>query len=264
MAEETKLEQTAKTAPPQDKKAEKPVSVWRSALEETVDAASSAVNAGIAVGLPLVADRGIGSFSGMGGFGATSTSGAFYLGADDRSMKSARQHSIIGTVFAAFAKYTLAPIYALGAYASAPLIPLWQLAANAVYMGTDNIVKKKSLYIENFKKRFIDISKKAIKYLSIPTYLTQFLPGVLQIPSIALQSYIFKKYIARDKKSRTETKEKTTYRAAFRSLGEKISKAFYLPLTGAEYLGRGAKNLYQSLSKKSTPAPAAQSATQTA
>lgn len=251
MADEN-LEQKVNVNAPKEEKAEekKPVSITKSALEEIVDAAGKAANLGIVVGLPTVADFGIGKFEGMGGFDARATSTAFYLGAPDKSLKSARNESIIGTAFAAFAKYTLSLIYALGAYVSAPLIPLWQIVANAVYMTTDNIVKKKSLYIENFKKRLTHISKKAIKYLSIPTYLTQFLPGILQIPSIALQSYIFKKYIIGEKKEKTKQKDKTPYHVAASNV---INKT-YGRITSAAYdLGSLVRNFFKAPAP--TPAP---------
>ena len=263
MAEESNLEQTAKTAPQQDKKEEKPKSVWRSALEEIADAGTKAAKLGLAFGIPYVADRGIGNFSGMGGYDASATSAAFYLA--DR--KNVVRKSIIGTAFAAFAKYTIGLISNLSSYvARATLVPAWQALANAYYITTKHLVEKKTLtgIVENFKQNYKRITKKAIYYLALPTLLTTFLPGPWQIPAIALQSYIFAKYIAPDEKDKSEEKEKTTYRAAFRSLGEKISKAFYSPLRGAEYFGRGIRNFYQSLNKKSTPAPAAQPATQSA
>ena len=165
---------------PEEKKEEKqPVSVWRSGLEEIIDGTRTATNLSIAVGLPLVADRAI-----LGGVDAITTSAAFYLGARDKSSRSARLESIIGTAFAGFAKLTLGAISTLGVYARAALIPPWQAAANIFYLTTDHIVKNKSLsgLGKKFKEKYMDITKKAILYLSIPTYLTTFLPGPLEIP----------------------------------------------------------------------------------
>ena len=206
----------------QEKKEEK-VSVWKSGINEIIDGTRTATNLGIAAGLP------IGTDILMGGVDASSTAAAFYLGARDKSSRSARLESIIGTAFAGFAKLTLGAISTLGAYSRAALIPPWQAAANAFYLTTDHIVKNKSLsgLGKKFKEKYMDITKKAILYLSIPTYLTTFLPGPLQIPSIALQSYIFRKFIAPDKKEPEKPKDKTPYLVAFGNVMGRTTKGLY-------------------------------------
>lgn len=253
------IDDNAKEGIEQDKKPDNKVkSALISGLEEIVEGTRTTANLGIAVAAPTIAD------TLTGGFDASSTAVAFYLGSSDRSSKSARQHSIIGTAFALFSKYTLTPIYSLGAYASAAFVPFWQLAANTFYMATDNIVKKKSLYIENFRKRWKDMSKKALLYLSIPTYLTQFLPGLLQIPSIALQSYIFKKYIAKDSES-TAPKDKTPLYVAARNITKKVvygtsQAAYAIGSTFYEkikwFFSSAAKKASEAVQPQGTPATA--------
>src|SRR3989338_1860481 len=194
-------------------------------LEEIIGGVKKIANMGAAIALPLAADRGVGNFNGMGGFGATATSAGLYLGSGDRSAKSARNKSIIGTLFALFANYTFTPISNLNIYARAALIPAWQLAANAYYMLTENIVERKKILIENFKDKYVKINKLAMAIISIPTYLTTFLPPLAQLPALALQAWAFKKFIVPDEK--TEPKDKTPYSAAAPSaLGKFIGNTY--------------------------------------
>lgn len=237
------IDDIAKNAPHQEQKTkEKKQSVTQSALEEIVSGIGTGANLAAAGAVPWIADRGIGNFNGMGGFGATATSGALYAGADDKSSKSARNESIVGTLFAAFAKYTLGPISGLGAYAKAALIPLWQAAANAYYLTADHLVKNKKFsgLAKRFKEGYTKMTTKAIAFLSIPTYLTTFLPGIWQVPSIALQSYIFRKYIAPDKKEPKAEKDKTPYLVATSNVISKLgNRLIYSPLKALYEIGSG-------------------------
>lgn len=235
MAEASQLEQIAKNAPQQEKKEEKPISVLESAINETFDFIKTGANACIAVGLPSGADK----F--MGGLGARATAGAFYLASDDKSSKSARKRSLVGTAFAAFAHYTLGPISALSAYARAALVPLWSLGATGFYMSTDHAVENKSLrgLGKKFRENYWPVAKKALWWLTLPTYLTTFLPGLWQVPSIAAQSYVFSKYIAPHKKEPKEEKARTPYI----SIGvKKIGSALLSPLKAVYEIG---SNLYK-------------------
>ncbi|MBI2101208.1 hypothetical protein HYT53_01230 [Candidatus Woesearchaeota archaeon] len=194
-------------------------------LEEIIGGVKKVANMGAAIGLPLAADRGIGNFNGMGGFGATATSAGLYFGGNDRSSGSAARKSLIGTLFSIFAKYTFEPIGALNPYARAALIPAWQLAANAYYMLTENVIERKKLLIENFWDKYKKINKLAMAILSVPTYLTTFLPTLAQIPALALQAWVFKKFIVGDEK--TEPKDKTPYSVAAPSvLGKLVSNTY--------------------------------------
>lgn len=209
---------------PQEKKEEKkPIGALESVINETFDLAKTTANLGIAVGLPYGADKY------MSGLGARATAGAFYLASDDKSSKSARQESIVGTAFAAFAHYTMQAISATSAYAKAALVPLWVLGANAVYMASDHIVKEKSLrgLGTKFKDHYASVTKKVLKWLAIPTYLTTFLPGIWQVPSIAVQSYVFRKFIAPHKKEPKEVKDRTPYFSnAIKKIGSATASPF--------------------------------------
>ena len=246
------IDDITKTAPQQEKK-EEPKSILRSGLEEIAQGVGTATNLAVAGGFPLIADRGIGNFKGMGGFGATATSAGLYFGGEKKGSRSARLESIIGTTFAVFANYTFGPISTLGAYAKAALVPLWQLAANAFYMTTDHIVKKKTLsgIAENFKQNYKRITKKVLKYLTIPTYLTTFLPTLWQIPALALQAYVFKKYVAKDEKEKAEQKVKTPYYVATSRAIYKLGyNLFYAPLIATQAIGSTLRDFF-----KKTPAP---------
>ena len=257
MADEPLEQKVNVNAPQQTKEEEKkPVSVTQSALEEIVSGVGTAANLAVAGGLPLVADRGIANFKGMGGFGATSTSAGLYFGGDKKGSRAARLESIVGTAFAVFANYTFGPISALGAYAKAALVPLWQLAANAFYMTTDHIVKKKTLsgLAENFKQNYKRITKKVLKYLTIPAYLATFLPLLAQIPALAVQAFVFKKYIADGEKEPKEEKDKTPYYVAASKVMYKLGyNLFYAPLIATQAIGSGLRDFF----KKTTPAPVA-------
>ncbi len=244
------IDQKISTPQPEEKdKATKIISP----LEEIAGAAKSIANIGIAAAAPLVADQY------MGGYDAAATSAAFYLGEKDKSSRYARIASIAGASFAAFAKYTLGPISDLNVYARAALIPLWQAAANLYYIASDHILRKNSLsgITENFKQNYRKMTKKVILWLSIPTYLTTFLPGPWQIPSIAIQSYIFKKYIAGDGKETAKEKDKTPYSVvaanAIRRLGNGISGLYRSIYDFGSTLFRGSH-------KRADKTPAAQPA----
>lgn len=238
MAEPSQLEQIAKNASQQEKKEEKPISPLRSFVAETGDLTSKVLNAGIAISLPYGADK----F--MGGLGARATSGAFYLASDDKSSKSARQESMVGAAFAAFAHYTMQAISAASAYARAALVLPWQAAANAYYMTTDHLVKEKSFrgLGKKFKEHYMPALKKVIKWLAIPTFFTTYLPVPWQVPSIAAQSFVFRKYIMPSKKEPKEEKDKTTYRAATSNVIKRLGSKLVSPLKAVYEIG---SNLYR-------------------
>lgn len=210
------LEQKA-NAPQQDKsegEKEKKKQVTQSALEEIAEGSGRLMRTATAVSLPVLADLT------MGGFGATSTAGAFYLAEKRHPVKL----SLLGTAFAVFANYTLAPISAFGFYARAGAVAAWNLAATAYYMLTKKIIYRESF--KGFWSEYKGISKKVLAFLYLPTLLTTYLNLLWQVPAIALQGYLFKRFIAKDKKE-PEQKDKTPYSAAIRNVSYRIFNAPY-------------------------------------
>ncbi len=191
----------------------------------------------------------------MGGVGARTTAAAYFLAADKKNSRTARLESIVGTAFAGFAHSTLGAISTVSAYARPPLIPLWSLVATGYYMTTDHIVKNKSLsgLVGKFKEHYKPVAKKALWWLTIPTYLTTFLPGLWQVPSIAVQGYIFRKYIAPHKKEPKEEKDKTPYPVAAFNVTSKLVRNSVKGFYDAVY-AVGA-SLYKAAPKPAAPTP---------
>ena len=207
MAEQT-IDDKAKDAPKQDDK-KKVKGAFTSGLEEIVEGGNKLGRGVAAISLPVLADQI------MGGFDAMATAGAFYAA----ERKTPVRLSALGTAFAAFAKYTLAPIAKLDFYSRAIATAAWNLGATGLYLGA-----KKLLFRESFTgywKELKEKSKKVMKYLYLPTLLSTYAHPLLVVPLIAAQSYIFKRFIDKDKSEKTEEKSKTPLYAAFGNVAKK-------------------------------------------
>ncbi|MBI2658035.1 hypothetical protein HYX08_05070 [Candidatus Woesearchaeota archaeon] len=93
---------------------------------------------------------------------------------------------------------------------------------------------RKVVYGESFKgywNEFKGLTKKVMAFLYLPTLLTAYLNPLLQVPAIALQSYIFKKYIDPIKEKPKKEKDQPPYSVALgnvaRKAGRGISDAIY-------------------------------------
>ena len=224
MANET-LEQKV-NAPQQEKKAEKPVSVLESAIKETFDAIKTGANLGIAAAAPAA------GYALTGNAGVLATSAAYIAATKGKKdSKIIRNESLSGSIFGTFAHYTLAPLKYLGNLGKVAYMSIWPFAANAFYFGEDHLIKKaspKGLY-KKFKEDYWPVTKKTFKTV-VPLNIASalFLPQQYMVASIAVASYIFRRFVAGGKGE--EQTDKTSYLATASTGIKKIGSALVSPI----------------------------------
>lgn len=254
MAEESPLEKAAKTAPEEEKKEEKkPQSLLESVINECTDAIKAGANLGIAAAAPAA------GFALTGNLGVVATSAAYVAGTKGKKdSKTIRNESLSGAIFGTFAHYTLAPLKYLGNLGKIVYMGIWPFAANSFYMAEDHLIKEKSpkgLY-KKFKEKFWDINKKAYKSV-VPLNIAAalLLPQQFMVASIAVASYIFRRFVAGGEGKEHEDK-RPYYVAASSAIGRGLSNLFWAPLRATEAIGSALKDLYSRAPKPEAKAKA--------
>ncbi|MEK6946461.1 MAG: hypothetical protein AABX32_02540 [Nanoarchaeota archaeon] len=238
-------------------KEQKPKSTLESVINEAIGAAKSGINLGIAALAPAT------GYVLTGNPGVLANSASFVLGTRGRkSPETIRNESLSGAVFGTFGHYTGLPLRNM----TSPLQKLaymvpWVVGANAFYMGEDYLIKNKSpkgMY-KKFKENYWPVVKRAF-LLPAPINIlsAMFLPQKYFLYTLALATFLFRRFVVKDKGE--EQTDKTPYPVAAANVSYKLIRNTTKGLTDTIYaFGKtidGYLGPSKAAPKSAQPAPA--------
>ena len=210
------------------------------------------INLGIGVAAPAA------GYALTGNPGVIATSTSYVLGTrGGKSSKVIRNESLSGTIFGTFAHYTLEPMRNLGKMLKAAYTASWLFLANGFYISQDNLIKNQSpkgLY-KKLKENYFPLLKRVYKSTGPLVILSSmFVPQAYMVASIAVTSYIFRRFVR--KGNDEEHVDKTSYMASASNLAGRFFKnIFSYVYQGAYGTGGALRSIFSVGKPKAAEAP---------